>query len=150
MTRILQLSLLLLLITLFSGCSNVKSLVASNGVTNNKTSNPLKSKDDLIIEKLITHGTWVYQRQNEDCDDTTWKQRFHKSRYYQSAGSACLVPDSFSVDAESWYIKDQNLYITNLSPKEKDDIILKYGIEYIDKAKLELSSNGYKYIFLNQ
>ncbi len=147
MNRILQITLIFLLVVSFSGCS-LQTLVRAD--MGSQTANPLKSRDDIKIEKLLTQGTWVYQPQNEDCDDTNWKQRFHKSRYYQSIGSACLVPDSFSVKAESWYIKGQNLYITNLAPKEENDIILKYGIEYIDKAKLILSSNGYMYTFLKE
>ncbi len=144
MNRILQLTLVLLLVASTSGCSNLQTVLTSS--TNTK--NPLKSIDDIKIERLLTTGTWKYQSQVEDCNDTSWKQRFYPNRYYYSVGSACQVPDAFSVDAESWYIKDQYLYITNLSPKEADDIVLKYSIEYLDKAKLILGSNGYKYTFI--
>jgi len=149
MNRILQLTLALLLITLNSGCANITNALSkvSGGSASISSNNPLKSADDIKIERLLTKGTWKYQSQAEDCNDTIWKQRFYKSRYYQSIGSACSVPDSFSVDAESWYIKNQYLYITNLSPINADDIVLKYSIEFVDKAKLILGSNGYKYTF---
>ena len=132
MNRILQFSLLFLFTMVFSGCSNVKSFLATG------------------LQNLIMSGTWNYQRQDSDCKDTAWQQRFHRSRYYQSMGSACLVPNSFSVEAESWHIKNQNLYIVNLTPKEEDDIVLKYAIEYIDKAKMIVSSNGYRYTFIKK
>lgn len=151
MNRILQFTLLFLFTMVFSGCSNVKSFLATGLQANTQAgSNPLKSKDDLKIENLIMSGTWNYQRQDSDCKDTAWQQRFHRSRYYQSMGSACLVPNSFSVEAESWHIKNQNLYIVNLTPKEEDDIVLKYAIEYIDKAKMIVSSNGYRYTFIKK
>ena len=153
MKQVLKITLIVLMATLFTACSNVSDFVqaTSNSVANTQSEkNPLKTADDIKIENLITKGTWVYQRQGEDCNDTKWKQRFYKNRYYRSQGSACLVPDSFSVDAESWHIKNLYLYIVNLSPKEEDDIVLKYGIEYLDKAKLILSSNGYKYTFLKK
>ena len=148
MNRILQLTFAFLLITFNSGCVNVTDALAKASGGSVKNTNPLKSSDDIKIERLLTQGTWKYQSQAEDCDDTLWKQRFYPSRYYLSVGSACMVPDAFSVDAESWYIKDQYLYITNLSPVEANDIVLKYSIEFIDKAKLILGSNGYKYTFI--
>jgi len=114
----------------------------------NASSHPLKSKKDLQIERVLTSGVWKYQRQSDDCNDTRWDQRFYSNRYYQSVGSACLLVDAFSVEAESWHVKSQQLYIVNLSPKDSDDIILKYGIDYLDKSKLVLSSKGYKYTFL--
>lgn len=129
-----------------SGCSNLKQLATVGSV--NLQSHPLKTKKDLRTEALLTTGTWKYQRQKDDCNDTTWSQRFYKNRYYQSGGSACLLADAFSVDAESWYIKNGLLYITNLSPVDENDIILKYGIDYIDGNKLILSSKGYQYTFL--
>lgn len=129
-----------------SGCSSLKQL-ATAGSTELQN-HPLKSKKDLRTEKLLTSGTWKYQRQEGDCNDTTWSQRFYKNRYYQSGGSACLLADAFSVDAESWYIKNGILYITNLSPIDENDIILKYGIDFLDRNKLILSSKGYQYTFL--
>ncbi len=133
-----------------TGCSNfteaLKALSAEDATS--VSSNPLKTKKDLLIEKNLTSGTWTYQRQGDDCKDTTWTQTFHKNRYYKSGGSACLLNDAFSVDAESWHIKNQVLYIVNLSPKEGEDIILKYGINFLDKKKLVLSSGQYKYTFL--
>ena len=112
------------------------------------SSHPLKSKKDLKIEEHLTSGTWKYQRQADDCNDTTWTQTFYENRYYKSGGSACLLADAFSVDAENWHIKNQVLYITNLSPKKGDDIILKYGIDFLDKTKLVLSNGQFKYTFL--
>ena len=153
MNRILQFTLIILITTFFSGCSNISGLVASTSSSLTKTQtehNPLKTSDDIKIEHLITSGTWIYKRQGEDCNDTKWKQRFYKSRYYQSIGSACLVPDSFSVNAESWHVKELYLYIVNLSPNEENDIVLKYEIEFLDKTKLILGSNGFKYTFLKQ
>jgi len=153
MNTILKITLIILTATFFTACSNVNKLIesSSDSMTNTPSKkNPLKTLDDIKIEKLITKGTWLYQRQGEDCNDTEWKQRFYKNRYYRSLGSACLVPDSFSVDAESWHVKNLYLYIVNLSPNEKDDIVLKYAIEYLDKAKLILSSNGFKYTFLKK
>ena len=129
-----------------SGCSNLKRLASTT--TASVSSHPLKSKNDLRIEKILTSGTWKYQRQAGDCEDTTWEQRFHRNRYYQSVGSACLLVDAFAVEAESWHVKGQNLYIVNLSPQDSDDIILKYGIDFMDNNKLILSSKGYKYTFL--
>jgi hypothetical protein len=143
----------LILATFFiTGCSNftamLESMSSSDANSKAVSSHPLKTKKDLQIEEDITRGTWKYQRQGDDCKDTTWTQTFHKNRYYKSGGSACLLTDAFSVDAENWHIKNQVLYITNLSPKEGEDIILKYGIDFLDKEKLILSSGQYKYTFL--
>lgn len=147
MNKIYQLAVILLFISLSSGCSNIKQAIAvsKSGIL---TKNPLKTATDIKIERLITEGVWKYQSQGGDCDDTVWRQRFHANRYYQSSGSACQVPDAFSVDAESWHVKKQYLYIVNLSPNGADDIVLKYDIEYLDHAKLILSSNGFRYTFL--
>ena len=145
-SQALRIVLTTLLFAIFlSGCSSLKQLAAIGSVDN--SSHPLKTKKDLRTEALLTTGTWKYQRQKGDCSDTTWNQRFLKNRYYQSGGSACLLADAFSVDAESWYIKNRILYITNLSPLDENDIILKYGIDYIDNNKLILSSKGYQYTF---
>ena len=139
-----------IVLTLFmSGCSNLQALFPELKLTDApEVTHPLKSTLDLNIEKHLTNGTWKYQRQGEDCDDTVWHQTFHKNLYYKSGGSACLMPDAFSVDAENWHVKDRVLYITNLSPLEGKDIILKYGIEYLNTKKLVLSSGGYKYTFI--
>ncbi len=56
--------------------------------------------------------------------------------------------DAFSVDAENWYLKDQILYVTNLSPDSDNDIILRYGVDYLDQNRLVLSSGKYKYTFV--
>ena len=130
-----------------TGCSNFNDQfesIFSIGVS----SHPLKSKRDMEIERVLTSGSWKYQRQGEDCKDTNWWQTFHKDRYYKSGGAACLLTDAFSVDAENWHIKGLNLYITNLSPLEGQDIILKYGIVFLDENKLILSSGKYRYTFL--
>ena len=114
----------------------------------NKQKNPLKTLNDIKIEKLLTSGTWKYERQHDDCKDTNWVQNFYKNRYYKSIGAACLIPHAFSVDAENWHLKNQILYVTNLSPIDGDDIILKYGIHYLDNNRLVLSSGEYKYTFV--
>lgn len=146
MNQLLKLTLILLLIAFTSSCSSLKGVLSStSGI---QTKNPLKTETDVKIEALLMSGTWKYQSQGEDCDDTIWRQSFHFNRFYHSIGSACQVPDAFSVDAESWHVKNQFLYIVNLSPNEADDIILKYDIDYLDAAKLVLISNGYKYTFL--
>ena len=132
---------LILLSLLFTGCSSF------NSASNTMSAHPLKSKKDVQIEKTLTSGTWKYERQHDDCKDTSWNQNFYKNRYYKSVGDACLIPDAFSVDAENWHIKRQILYITNLSPKNGDDIILKYGIDFLTNNKLVLSSGNYKYTF---
>ena len=143
----MRLALLFVGAFFMSGCSNfIKAL--SETPSTAVSSHPLKSKKDLQIEENLTSGTWKYQRQGDDCNDTTWTQTFYKNRYYKSGGSACLLADAFSVDAENWHIKNQVLYITNLSPKEGEDIILKYGINFLDKKKLILSSGQYTYTFL--
>ncbi len=133
---------LILLSLLFTGCSYF------NSASNTMSSHPLKSKNDVQIEKTLTSGTWKYESQHDDCKDTSWTQTFYKNRYYKSVGDACLIPNAFSVDAENWHIKRQILYITNLSPKKGDDIILKYGIDFLTNRKLVLSSGNYKYTFL--
>ncbi len=144
----LLLSLTTLIVTFaISGCSNFNALASKSSQFDTR-SHPLKSKKDLRIEQLLTSGTWKYQRQVDDCKDTSWLQRFYKSRYYLSKGSACQLIDAFTVEAESWHVKAQQLYIVNLSPNDGNDIILKYGIDYLDPGKLILSSNGYKYTFL--
>lgn len=132
---------LILISVLFTGCSNF------NTSTNTMSSHPLKSQKDVKIEKTLTTGIWKYERQHDDCKDTSWTQTFYKNRYYKSIGDACLIPNAFSVDAENWHIKRQILYVTNLSPIKGDDIILKYGIEFLSNNKLILSSGNYKYTF---
>jgi len=129
-----------------SGCSNFNGTRFSNNTGSSK--NPLKTLKDLKIEKALTSGTWKYERQYDDCNDTNWVQNFHSNRYYKSVGAACLIPDAFSVDAENWYLKDQILYVTNLSPNSDDDIILRYGIHYLDQNRLVLSSGKYIYTFV--
>ena len=129
---------------LFAGCSNFNKLESASAITKH----PLKSELDIKIEHTLTSGTWKYERQADDCKDTSWDQTFYKNRYYKSVGAACLMPDAFSVDAENWHTKKQVLYITNLSPVNGDDIILKYGIDYLDTSKLVLSSGKYKYTFI--
>ena len=143
----MKLASLILIAFFITGCSNLnnKLLTMSDA---SASSHPLKTKKDIVIEENLTSGTWRYQRQSGDCKDTTWTQTFHMNRYYKSGGSACLLADAFSVDAENWHIKNQILYITNLSPKSGDDIILKYRIDFLDKKKLVLSSAQYKYTFL--
>ncbi len=147
MNFILKLSSLLVTASLISGCSNFQEALSTLSKGGTSAPHPLKSKQDLKIEKILTTGTWKYQRQEDDCKDTSWEQDFHKNRYYQSVGSACLLLDAFSVRAESWHVKNQQLYIVNLSPTDGNDIILKYGIDYLDQQKLVLSSKGYKYSF---
>ena len=145
----MRLTFLFIVAFFMSGCSNfIESLSNAETSNNSVSSHPLKTKKDLQIESKLTSGTWVYQRQGDDCKDTTWTQTFYKNRYYKSGGSACLLKDAFSVDAENWHIKNQILYITNLSPISGDDIILKYRIDFLDKKKLVLSSGQYKYTFL--
>jgi hypothetical protein len=129
---------------LFTGCSNFNNIEMVSA----KSKHPLKSEKDIKIENALTAGEWKYERQADDCKDTNWSQTFYKNRYYKSVGAACLVPNAFTVDAENWHTKGQILYVTNLSPKNGDDIILKYGIDYLDENKLVLSSGKYKYTFL--
>ena len=141
----LKISIFVFLSLFISGCSNFNEI----GLNNPRTvKNPLKTIKDLKIEKMLTSGTWKYERQSDDCKDTSWSQNFYSNRYYKSVGAACLIPDAFSVDAENWYLKDKILYVTNLSPNSDDDIILRYGIHYLDKNRLILSSGGYKYTFV--
>ena len=134
---------------LLSGCSS-HFLVNKSSVFSEKSSHPLKTKQDLLIEKALSYGVWAYQPQTEDCKDTQWEQKFDENRYYQSVGSACEIKDAFSVDAESWHVKNNMLYIVNLAPDDSDDIIIKYGIKALDRKKLILLSNGYEYTFLRQ
>jgi len=145
----MKLASLILMAFFITGCSNLSEKFNMSSMSSSAESvHPLKSKKDLEIEKLLTTGTWKYQRQGDDCKDTSWSQTFYKNRYYKSGGAACLLADAFSVDAENWHIKNQILYITNLSPINEQDIILKYGIAFLDKNKLILSSGKYKYTFL--
>lgn len=131
---------------ILNGCSNFNKMASNSSIS--ASNHPLKSNKDLLIEKLLSTGKWRYQRQGDDCKDIAWEKSFHHNRYYKSVGSACLLDDAFSVAAETWYVKQQYLYIVNLSPNDNDDIILKYAINYMDAKKLILSSKGYKYTFL--
>ncbi|MEE9327384.1 MAG: hypothetical protein V3U71_08795 [Cocleimonas sp.] len=129
---------------LFTSCSTFSEFLEQK----NTVKNPLKTTLDLKIEKTLIGGNWNYERQADDCKDTNWQQTFHKNRYYQSLGSACLLADAFSVEAESWYTKNQTLYITNLSPNDGDDIIMKYTIAFLNENKLVLTRGKFKYTFL--
>lgn len=128
-----------------TGCASLQK--ANFGSIEGSIKNPLKTAKDLNIEKVLTSGTWKYERQSDDCKDTNWVQNFYANRYYKSFGAACLIPHAFTVDAESWHLKNQILYVTNLSPDSGDDIILRYGIHYLDANRLVLSSGDYKYTF---
>jgi len=143
----LKIGIYISLSLLISGCSNISAL-GSGKLNPGSVKNPLKTQQDLKIEKILSNGKWTYERQSDDCKDTNWTQKFHANRYYKSVGAACLIPDAFSVDAESWYLKDKILYVTNLSPNSDEDIILKYGIHYLDDNRLVLSSGNYKYTFV--
>jgi len=125
----------------FSACS-------TNFQKNTLPNNKLKSEIDLQVEKNLTSGTWKYQREEDDCKNTVWEQTFHSNRYYESSGAACLIPDAFRIDAENWHIKNQILYITKLSIDDSKDIILKYGVEYLDNKSLKLSRGNYTYTFI--
>lgn len=114
----------------------------------NQYLNPLKSMNDVRIEKLLVGGTWYYQQQEGDCKNTHWTQEFHSSKFYKSSGSRCLLEDSFSLNAESWHVKDRVLYIVNLSPREGEDVLLKYGVALITPKRLVLTSGNYRYPFL--
>ena len=144
----MKIAALIITTLLITGCSNLQELFPQLELMSTVSNHPLKTKQDLKIEKYLISGSWTYQRQADDCDDTTWAHSFYKNRYYKSGGSACLLADAFSVDAENWHVKNRTLYITNLSPLEGKDIILKYGIDYLDKKKLVLTSGIYKYTFL--
>ncbi len=149
----MRLASIIIMTFLITGCSGLqKDLQAFfpklDLSDDGPSSHPLKTKKDLEIEKHLTKGAWNYQRQDDDCKDTHWAQKFYKNRYYKSGGSACLLADAFSVEAENWHIKNGVLYITNLSPIGGNDIILKYGINYLDDKKLILSSGKYKYTFV--
>lgn len=148
MNLIRKIFFIFIITALFSGCSNFSEALSVLTEQQMTSQHPLKSKKDLQIEKLLSSGVWQYQQQADDCNDTKWEQKFHKSRFYQSVGSACLLIDAFSVVAESWHVKGQNLYIVNLSPSDSDDIIIKYRIDFLDSKKLILSSQGYKYTFV--
>lgn len=116
--------------------------------TNTNSTNPLKSDQDNYIEKILVNGKWLYQRQANDCKDTYWAQQFYKNGYYKSGGSTCLLSDTFSVNAEAWHVKGQILYIVNLSPRDNEDIILKYGVEILDKNRIILRSATDTYTFI--
>lgn len=139
-----------IVIALLGGCSNFSEALSVLTQQQTVSPHPLKSKKDLRIEKMLASGVWQYQQQADDCNDTKWEQKFHKNRFYQSVGSACLLIDAFSVVAESWHVKAQNLYIVNLSPSDSEDIIIKYRIDFLDSKKLILSSQGYNYTFLRK
>lgn len=142
------LSSILLILLLATGCSSNTKVLTLGSLELENNRNPLKTAQDIKIEKLLSRGDWTYQHQDDDCKDTNWKHSFNnKNQYYKSVGSACDVPEAFSVEAEAWYIKHHHLYIVNLSPKDEGDIILKYTINHIDDKKLVLGSNGYKYTF---
>lgn len=147
MSKLFKTSTFVLISLFISGCSNFSVMDINNS---GSKKNPLKTNKDLKIEKVLTSGTWRYERQSDDCKDTNWVQNFYSNRYYKSVGAACLVPNAFTVDAESWQLKNQILYVTNLSPDSGDDIILRYGIDYLDKNRLVLSSGEYKYAFVKE
>lgn len=148
MNKLSRISSLVFLSVMISGCASLSEIGFKRTITS--SSNPLKSVKDLKIEKILMSGSWKYERQSDDCKDTNWVQSFHADRYYKSIGAACLVPNAFTVDAESWHLKDQILYVTNLSPNSEDDIILRYGIAYLDENKLTLSSGQYTYTFTKE
>ncbi len=143
MKKTINLSALLLSISLLSGCSGLSELLQPVN-----DANPLKTVDDQRIERVLLGGKWLYQRQADDCADTYWAQHFYKNGYYKSGGASCLLSDSFSVDAENWHIKNQVLYIMNLSPKQGEDIILKYGVALEGRNKLILRSATNTYTFI--
>jgi len=143
METLFKISTFAFLSLLLSGCGNV--IGAVDGPRSSK--NPLKTAKDIQIEKILISGIWTYERQSDDCKDTNWVQSFDSNRYYRSTGAACLIPNAFTVDAENWHLKNKVLYVTNLSPNG-DDIILRYGIHYLDENKLVLSSGKYKYTFV--
>lgn len=143
-----KISTLMLLSFALTGCANLQQ--ANFGNLQGSTKNPLKTTKDYNIEKVLTSGSWKYERQVDDCKDTNWIQNFYPNRYYKSVGAACLVPNAFTVAAENWHLKDQILYVTNLSPDSGEDIILRYGIHYLDANRLVLSSGEYKYTFIKE
>jgi len=148
MKNLFTISTIVFLSFVFSGCSH---LYESNfGNVQGSSKNPLKTFKDLRIEKILSSGTWKYERQSDDCKDTNWVQNFYPNRYYKSVGAACLIPNVFTVDAESWHLKNQILYVTNLSPISGNDIILRYGIDFLDENRLVLSSGQYKYSFVKE
>ena len=133
-----------------TGCSNFNELVKSSSefLSSTPAENPLKTSDDVGYENLLVGGKWLYQSQEDDCKDTYWAQHFYKNKYYKSGGSTCLLTDTFSVDAENWHIKDKILYVINLSPRDGEDIILKYGISMEGRNKLLLRRGIHTYTFL--
>jgi len=137
---------LLFVLFLLAGCSSFNEFLQKNAL-DSQTANPLKTQNDSRIEQILVGGKWLYQRQQNDCADTYWAQHFYKNKYYKSGGSTCLLSDSFSVNAENWHVKDQILYILNLSPKTGEDIILKYGVSAPTRNKLILRSAEHTYIF---
>jgi len=143
-----KIAFLLVMLSL-SGCSNFNEFINSRTFLS-PAANPLKTQDDIDIEKFLVGGKWLYQRQDDDCKDTYWAQRFYKNKYYKSGGSSCLLTDTFSVDAENWHVKNKVLYIINLSPRDGEDIILKYGISAPEKNKLLLRRGLHTYTFTRE
>ena len=143
-----KLNFLIVALLFVSGCSNFNELMPTNTLFSQTVANLLKTSGDNRIENLLVGGKWLYQRQPSDCADTYWAQHFYKNKYYKSGGSTCLLSDTFSVDAENWHVKDQILYILNLSPKAGEDIILKYGVSTPNRNKLVLRGAEHTYIFL--
>ncbi len=148
MRNLSKIGTLVLLSLVMTGCANLK--LSNVNSVDGSSKNPLKTAKDIAIEKVLTSGTWKYERQSDDCEDTNWVQNFYPNRYYKSVGAACLIPNAFTVDAENWHLKDQILYVTNLSPNSGDDIILRYGIHYLDENRLVLNSGEYKYTFTKE
>ena len=147
--KIISILIITLLTTgLTTGCSVISKMRQNDPETLLKSDHPLKSRQDIRTEKLLTGDVWKYQRQEGDCKDTEWAQSFYKNRYYRSAGAACLLKDAFSVDAENWHVKQTMLYITNLAPDAGDDIIMRYYIKHLSEKKLILRSNGFEYTFI--
>lgn len=148
MRNLSKISVLMFLSFTITGCASLQK--ATLGKAEGSIKNPLKTVKDLNIEKVLTSGSWKYERQNDDCKDTNWVQKFYANRYYKSVGAACLIPNAFTVSAENWHLKDQILYVTNLSPVSGEDIILRYGIHYLDENRLVLSSGDYRYSFTKE
>lgn len=148
MRKLSKISALMLLSFVITGCANLQQ--SNFGKLEGSIKNPLKTEKDLKIEKTLISGAWKYERQSDDCKDTNWVQNFYSNRYYKSVGAACLIPNAFTVDAENWHLKNQILYVTNLSPDSGEDIILRYGIHYLDENRLVLSSGDYKYNFVKE
>lgn len=144
----IRIAFLGLLITL-SGCSNFNEIIQSESLFS-QSINPLKTQQDRHLENSLVGGTWHYQTQQSDCNDTYWTQQFYKNKYYKSGGSTCLLTDTFSVGAESWHVKDRILYIVNLSPRAGEDVILKYAISMAGRNKLILRSGRQSYTFFRK